>query len=65
MDTHVYIVLDHFQRTFLVTVTVMFFKVYWAGNTHGYLYKTQDYLFNLLNFYWILSSYILAFGHFP
>ena len=65
MDTHAYIVLDHFQRLFLVTVTVMFFKVYWAGNTHSYLYNTQDCLFNLLNFYWILSSHILAFGHFP
>lgn len=47
MDTYAYIILDHFQRLFLVTVIVMFFKVYWARNTHGYLYKTQDYLFNL------------------
>ena len=35
----------------------MLFKVYWAGNTQGYL-------FNLSNFYWILSSYILALRHF-
>ena len=35
----------------------MLFKVYWAGNTHGYL-------FNLSNFYWILSSHIWSPGIF-
>lgn len=48
----------HFQRLFLVIVTVMLFKVYWAGKSHSYL-------FNLSNLYWILSSHILALGHFP
>lgn len=46
------------EMLFLVIVTVMLFKVYWAGKTHSYL-------FNLSNLYWILSSHILALGHFP